>query len=185
MDLHVFDMNIEVVKKNIKHIYLRIYSPTGQVRVTVPKRMSIDTIHSFITSKLKWIKDRQEKLQARLRDMPGQIQPDAKELKRQALELHEKLSLLIPEWENKMNVSVTRFSIRKMKTRWGSCSPKSRTIRFSLALANKLPECIEYVVVHELAHLIEPSHNAHFVAIMDKFLPEWRVYKQALNKVKC
>lgn len=190
MDLQLLDLSIEVIKKNIKHIYLRIYSPTGQVRVTVPKKMSTDTIHSFITSKLKWIKDRQKKMQARLREMPPQVKPDANELKRRALldaqhkqQLYEKLRSLIPEWEKKMNVSVTRFSIRKMRTRWGSCSPTSRTIRFNLALANKLPECIEYVVVHELAHLIEPSHNAHFVALMDKFLPRWRAYRQELNKV--
>lgn len=70
-----------------------------------------------------------------------------------------------------------------MKTRWGSCNVKRHTIRLSTELAKKPVECLEYVVVHELVHLLEPSHNARFVALMDRFLPQWRFCRGVLNRL--
>ena len=83
----------------------------------------------------------------------------------------------------KIDVYVEKFIVRKMKTRWGSCAPKSSTIRISLELAKKPPACLEYIVVHELIHLIEPTHNERFVALMDQFLPKWRFYRDELNRL--
>jgi len=117
-----------------------------------------------------------------------QVRPGADEVKKRAVlddwyrqQLKEKVSLLVGRWEQKMAVSVEKITIRKMKTRWGSCTPATRSIRINLELAKKPPECLEYVVVHELAHLLEPSHNHRFVAIMDQFLPKWRSYRDELN----
>ncbi len=62
-----------------------------------------------------------------------------------------------------------------------SCTPATRSIRINLELAKKPPECLEYVVIHELAHLLEPSHNHRFVALMDQYLPKWRLYRARLN----
>ena len=61
-----------------------------------------------------------------------------------------------------------------MKTQWGSCNPASRAIRLNTDLAKKPPECLEYIVVHEMAHLLEPTHNARFIALMDMFMPQWQ-----------
>ena len=80
-----------------------------------------------------------------------------------------------------MGVKTERFSVRKMKTRWGSCTPLTRSIRLNSELGLKSPECLEYVVVHELAHLIERSHNARFKAILDRFMPDWREIEGLLN----
>ena len=80
-----------------------------------------------------------------------------------------------------MGVKTERFSVRKMKTRWGSCTPLTRSIRLNSELGRKSPECLEYVVVHELAHLIERSHNARFKAILDRFMPDWREIEGLLN----
>ena len=96
-------------------------------------------------------------------------------------QLKQKLNTLIPQWERKMNVSVTRWTIRKMKTKWGSCTPIYRSIRINLELTKRPPECLEYVVVHELAHLLEPSHNSRFKTLMDLFMPKWRMYRNELN----
>ncbi len=119
-----------------------------------------------------------------------QIRPDANKAKRRSVldqwyrhELKSMVSPLVTKWEKKMNVSVTQFTIRKMKTRWGSCSPLSCTIRINLDLVRKPPEYLEYIVVHELVHLLEPSHNSRFVALMDKFLPKWRFYREGLNSL--
>ena len=96
-------------------------------------------------------------------------------------EVAQVLPDLISKWEKPMRVRVERFSVRKMTTRWGSCTPKSRSIRFNSELARHAPECLEYVVVHELAHLLERSHNARFKAILDRFMPDWREIQAVLN----
>ena len=70
-----------------------------------------------------------------------------------------------------------------MKTRWGSCNPKAGTILLNTELAKKPRECLEYVVVHELVHLLEPTHNARFVALMDQFLPAWPHHRRVLNRL--
>ena len=68
-----------------------------------------------------------------------------------------------------------------MKTKWGSCNPVAQRIWLNLDLAKKPPQCLEYIVVHEIVHLLEPTHNDRFGTLMDKFLPKWRVYKSQLN----
>ena len=88
---------------------------------------------------------------------------------------------LITKWESIINVSVKRFSIRNMKTRWGSCTPKTRCIRFNLELVKRAPECLEYIVVHELVHLLEASHNSKFRSLMDRFYPKWEFYRKELS----
>jgi len=88
---------------------------------------------------------------------------------------------LIEKWEPKMNVKSASYSVRRMKTRWGSCNTRAQTILFNSELATKLPICLEYVVVHELAHLLERSHNARFKAILDRFMPDWREVENILN----
>lgn len=94
----------------------------------------------------------------------------------------EAIDSLMQEWEPKMNVKAQSFSIRQMKTRWGSCNTRAHTIRFNTELVKKPIECLEYVVVHELVHLLERSHNARFKGFMDKFLPEWRTVQKRLNQ---
>ena len=73
------------------------------------------------------------------------------------------------------------WQIKNMKTRWGTCNVNTRKIWLNLQLAKKTPECLEYVIVHELMHLIERSHNEKFVALMDQYLPNWREIRKKLN----
>ncbi len=80
-----------------------------------------------------------------------------------------------------MGVQVGRVFVQRMKTRWGSCNPESRAIRLNTDLAKKPPECLEYIVVHEMTHLLEPTHNARFSALMDLFMPQWKHLRDALN----
>ena len=98
-------------------------------------------------------------------------------------QLREKTFPMIKAWEKKMEVSVSKLTIQKMKTKWGSCNPLLRSIRINLELAKKPSDFLEYVVVHELTHLIEPSHNHRFKELMDKFMPKWRFYKDELNRL--
>ncbi len=90
---------------------------------------------------------------------------------------------LIARWEPVLKVKANGFFIQRMKTRWGSCSHDARTIRLNTELAKKPRACLEYIVVHELVHLLEPTHNANFIALMNLFLPSWRHHRDELNRL--
>lgn len=90
---------------------------------------------------------------------------------------------LIEKWQKLIGVSVNSFYIQKMKTKWGSCNVESRNIRLNSELTKKPIECLEYVIVHELAHLIEPTHNSRFVYLMEQFMPKWELYRNQLNSL--
>ncbi len=118
------------------------------------------------------------------------IRRGADEDKKQAIldewyreQLKGEINLLIQKWAPHMGVETPSFIARKMKTKWGSCTPEAKSIRINLELAKKPPECLEYIVVHELTHLLEPTHNSHFIALMTKFMPKWRFYRDELNRL--
>ena len=90
---------------------------------------------------------------------------------------------LIAAWEPRINVKVAGFYVQQMKTRWGSCNPPAGTIRLNTELARKPTECLEYIVVHEMVHLLDPTHGPRFVALMDQFLPAWRDTRDLLNRL--
>ena len=99
----------------------------------------------------------------------------------------EQLKMALPplrqKWEALMNVKASKVFVQRMKTKWGSCNPSSRAIRLNTDLAKKPPECLEYIIVHELAHFIEPSHNARFVSVMNLFMPKWEYFREELNNL--
>ncbi len=119
-----------------------------------------------------------------------QIRPGSDEARRGALleswyreQLRAKLPVLLGKWQPLMGVNVRRILVQRMKTRWGGCNPSTGNIRLNTELAKKPPECLEYILIHELAHLIEPTHNNRFLALMDKFIPHWRQIKDDLNRL--
>jgi predicted metal-dependent hydrolase len=95
--------------------------------------------------------------------------------------LKREVPRLLAKWEPIVGATAADWGIRTMRTRWGTCNPRARRIWLNLELAKKPPECLEYIAVHELVHLVEPSHNANFKAQMDRVLPLWRVYRDVLN----
>lgn len=88
---------------------------------------------------------------------------------------------LIEKWQKVIGVAIADWGVKNMKTRWGTCNTKAKRIWLNLQLAKKHPPCLEYVVVHELVHLLEKKHNKNFINYMDKFLPDWRITKDELN----
>ncbi len=98
-------------------------------------------------------------------------------------QLREALSPLLGKWQRLLGVEPARVHLQRMKTKWGSCNPGLRSIRLNTELARKPRECLEYIVVHELAHLMEPSHSPRFMAILDAALPQWRERRQELNRL--
>ncbi|MFC5430767.1 M48 family metallopeptidase [Paraburkholderia denitrificans] len=98
-------------------------------------------------------------------------------------QLRNALPPLLEKWESLLGVRARRLLVQHMKTQWGSCNPSSGNIRLNTDLARKPPECIEYILVHELLHLIEPTHNARFQSLMDRFMPQWRQIRDEVNRL--
>jgi hypothetical protein len=118
------------------------------------------------------------------------VRPDASQWAREQVmeawyreQLRNAVQPLLAMWQPRVGVEVKRFFVQRMKTKWGSANKYAHTIRLNTELAKKPPECLEYLVVHELAHLIEPTHNARFTALMDRYLPRWKFYCEVLNRL--
>jgi hypothetical protein len=116
------------------------------------------------------------------------VRPGTGEEKRRALvddwyraQLRKAATSLITRWEPIIGVEVGRLFVQKMKTKWGSCNAAAKNIRLNTELAKKPPECLEYILVHEMAHLIVRRHDDQFTGLMDRYLPSWRLIRQTLN----
>jgi len=117
-------------------------------------------------------------------------QGDSRERKEKILnewyrrELKDRIPPLIKKWEKEMGVKVNAWGVKRMKSRWGSCNVLDKRIWINLELAKKPLHCLEYIVVHEMAHLLERGHGKRFIAVMNRFLPDWRTIKAELNGLK-
>lgn len=118
------------------------------------------------------------------------IKPGSDRNQRQAVlekwyreKLRELISAYIYKWEKIINVSINKFGIRKMKTKWGTCNTQAKRIWLNLDLIKKPIDCIEYIIVHEMVHLLERKHNEQFITHMNKFLPRWKILKEELNQL--
>jgi predicted metal-dependent hydrolase len=98
-------------------------------------------------------------------------------------QLHNALPPLIDKWQKLLKVQVSGYFVQRMKTKWGSCNHRAGTIRLNTDLARKPRECLEYIVVHEMVHLLEPTYNERFVTLMDQYMPKWQSYRDALNRL--
>ena len=121
--------------------------------------------------------------------MLQRVRPRTDKDKRQALVegwYREQIKTAVPpllgRWEPQVGVRVERLYVQRMKTKWGSCNYKAHTIRLNTELAKKPADCLEYVLVHELVHFLERYHNDRFRGYMDQFMPQWRLYRDELNR---
>ncbi len=225
--IEIGNITANVTQKAIKNIHLSVNPPEGEVRISAPIHLDIDTIRIFALSKLNWIRQQQQKFRDQERETPREyidreshfvwgkrylmllyeedspasvelrhdklvikVRPASSTTKRQEVlekwyrvQLKSKVSEILELWEKRLGVKSDRVIIQKMKTKWGSCSPKTRIIRLNLELCKKPPQYLEYIIVHELIHLIEPTHNQKFVSLMDTYMPKWKHYREELNRL--
>lgn len=97
--------------------------------------------------------------------------------------LHEAIPPLIEKWEPRLGVNVAGYFLQRMKTKWGSCNSRAGTIRLNTELVKKPKDLLEYIIVHEMVHLIEPTHSDRFIAILDEHYPTWREARAELNEL--
>lgn len=98
-------------------------------------------------------------------------------------QLKKEIPHFIEKWEKKIGIKLNGWQVKKMLTKWGTCNIEARRIWLNLELAKKPIHCLEYIIVHELVHFIERHHNNHYIALMDKFLPNWRFSQSELNRL--
>lgn len=218
------DISIELERKSIKHIYLRVYAD-GRVKISAPKRMPLRTVSAFAVSRLNWIRRKQEVLQKRKKENPktystneihsfkGEkyvlaviehrtkpkvllkankielyVKAEASAEKRKQVldswyraEMQSVIPDLVEKWERVIGVKSNEVRIKKMRTKWGTCNTRAKRIWLNLELIKRPVVCLEYIIVHELVHLLERSHNARFTNYMNLFMPQWRLYQKELE----
>ncbi len=176
-------LTYELVRKNVKNINLRIY-PDGRVRVSASPWVKVSRIEKFLWEKQEFILKALDKYAEN-----GDRSPEKAEIRHfteeDAKQCQEKvmaaMETFYPKF-TKYKIKMPAISFRAMKTRWGSCTPGKGTIRFSLMLSDKPQECVEYVVVHELAHLVHGNHSKAFWSVVEEILPDWKKRKKRLNE---
>ena len=225
MKLFVEDIEIELIRKSIKHMHLYVLRPDGRVRITAPMRLSTERIIEFIASRTDWIRAQRVRIAAEPRIAPltysdgetimifgkpyilevissnknnfsyllGKAElyckPSSTPEQRKAIvekalreSLYAKIKPLFEKWELITGLKASSYQIKKMKTRWGTCNTRTKKIWLNLELVHKSDECIEYVIMHELAHLRVSNHGKDFIAIMDYYMPRWKEIREALNQ---
>lgn len=217
----ISDIEIEIKRKNIKNMYLKVSGHDGRVCISAPLKTKDETIIRFATNKIDWIEKQLHRfegshnkdtanysdgetvyvwgepyaLNIKFASKAGieiqgnnlilSIRENCSIKEREMLlrewyreQLKARLPFLFEKWESIIGVKAGKVTIRSMKSRWGSCNTRDKKITINLQLARKPLICLEYVIVHELVHLLEPSHNAVFKGYMDRFLPDWRAIKK-------
>lgn len=222
------DIEVQVVRKNIKNLHLGVYPPNGHVRVAVPQFITDENVRLAVITKLAWIKkqqanfekqprqsqrkmifgeshyyfgrrylldviERQGKHEVILRNntiMDLFVRPGTTHKNRSLVlsewyrdQLKKIIPNLIEKWQPIIGVHVNEWGVKKMKTKWGACNTSDGRVWLNLELAKKPAECLEYILVHEMVHLLERSHNDTFRAYMDKFMPQWSLHRKILNSV--
>ncbi|MEM8722056.1 MAG: SprT family zinc-dependent metalloprotease [Cyanobacteria bacterium P01_G01_bin.39] len=224
--MEIDGLQVKVIRKNIKNLYIKVYPPHGEVRLICPRQLSDQAIYQFVAAKTDWIKRKQVKVQAqppqteyqyisgeshffkgdryRLKVIYNKAKPKVilnqsqlilyvyygsiLEQRSQVLlswyrqQLKAELPRLIAKWSAIIGVQVNDWGVKRMKTRWGTCNIQARRIWLNLELIKRPPHCLEYVVVHELVHLLERKHNARFWSYMTQFMPNWQQYQRELNQ---
>lgn len=179
-------MNIQLTYRRTSRLSMRIVK-NGDVHVSAPIGMSKKEIEAFISQHQEWIVEARKKTAERQKQQIDFFNQLPLTKNPQKVEATEKVSAMIePLVEHYSEViGVTPSSIRykPMKSRWGMCNVKDRSICFSMYLLLLPNRCVEHVVVHELCHLLEPSHNVRFHALMDKYYPKWREVRKETRRI--
>ena len=222
------NIEIEVVRKEIKNMHLAVYPPTGRIRLAAPIKTDIEVMRLFAISKIGWIKKHIKNFKEQPREAQKEFvsgeshyflgkryllqvvqhtgsnavkvkghktiqlhvkQNTSTEAKANLIkewyrqELKKQLPELIAKWEKVIGVKCNDWGVKYMRTKWGACNVDEKRIWLNLELAKKPIICLEYIVVHELVHLLERNHNDKFISHMNTYMPKWQHHREELNKL--
>jgi len=171
-ELLVDGVTVVFTPKKVKNINMRVKKPDGHVEVSAPTWMDLASVEAFIRQKMPWIERRQKEIAERPYAVDHQL--SAAELAAWRKTVSAATEELVAHWEPIIGVRVTKLAYRNMSSRWGSCNPKTGRVCINIQLAHYPPACLEYIVVHELCHMVEKKHGPRFKALMTRHLPDWK-----------
>ena len=177
--LFVDDLEVWVVYKRVKNMRLHVQPPDGRIEVSAPVYVRLADVERFVRSKRAWIDKAVERMGASPMAQAAAASPSEVKAWRKVVEAC--VPALVAEWEPILGVKAGKLAYRNMKSRWGSCQPTTGRICINVRLALYPPECLEYVVVHELCHLLVNGHGPEFHALMDRVMPDWRKRRAKLR----
>lgn len=226
--IEIANLEIDVIRKDIKNMHLAVYPPTGRIRLSAPVTTDSEVVRLFAISKLGWIKKHVKNFKNQPRESErefvsgeshyvkgkrylldviehdGYARVDLNRNKKLTLKINPQATRtekakaikewyrkqlkaeipdLIAKWEKRIGVKSDDWGVKQMRTKWGACNIEEKRIWLNLELAKKPTICLEYIIVHELVHLLERNHNDRFVAYMDEFMPKWRLHRDELNSL--
>lgn len=177
--MFVDDLEVWVIRKNVKNITVHVTSPDGRIEVSAPPRVPDSEIEDLVMRKRNWIVRNRDIILAS--PMSRAEYASKEEIEQWRTIVKALVPPLVAKWEPIMGVKVGSLAYRNMKSRWGSCQPSTGRVCINIRLALYPPQCLEYVVVHELCHFLEPGHGPRFKALMTRFLPGWEEARKLLR----
>ena len=177
--LHVDGIEVRLQRKKVKNLNLRIARDGGHVDASAPAWMSPADVADFVRRRHDWIEAQMERVSAT--PMAQASQASKAEVAQWRAVVQACVPALVAAWEPIMGVKAGQLAYRNMTSRWGSCQPSTGRICINVRLALYPPECLEYVVVHELCHLLERGHGPRFHQLMDRFMPDWKQRRDKLR----
>lgn len=176
---------VRITKKKVKNANLRIKPEEPDViHISIPYSMTYDEVNKILEQPriLRWAENYQKKVSEPPTAPHMQNEERLKHAAYYRKHLKEVLPKMFQKWEKRLGVTCNKVTIRDTRSQWGSCGIRTKNISISLWLGAFPEPCIEYVVVHELAHLLEAGHNARFYGILDQYYPQWRSCREQLKK---
>lgn len=179
VELEVDGLVVRLTRKRIKNLNMRVHRSGGFVEISAPVHVGDGEVMRFVREKRGWIDAKLAQVAASPAALAAEATPDEVAAWRAVVEAC--VPALVEAWEPIMGVKAGKLAYRNMTSRWGSCQPATSRICINVRLALYPPECLEYVVVHELCHLLERGHGPRFKALMDAFMPDWRTRRAKLR----
>ena len=173
-------LEVEVTIKRIKRMNMRIKEPDGRVVISAPYGTPEFAIADFVRSKRRWIDRNVRRIIERAEAHPEPKTRAEKEALRR--DLKRRISERLPYIEEATGLRSNGWTVRDMHTRWGSCNTKTHHLNFSLMLATRSDEELDYVILHELVHTVVPNHGPDFYAMMDRYMPGWKNIRRNLHR---
>ena len=178
--IFVDEFEVWVVEKpRNRRANLRV-QPDGRIECSVPRAFPDELVEDFVREKRDWIIASQKRYAGSPMGRAAVASPQEVKEWRKVVEAFT--PALVEKWEPILGVRVQKLAYRKMKSRWGSCQPSTGRVCINVVLALYPPECLEYVVVHELCHLLVPGHGPEFHALMDQVMPDWKQRRAKLRE---
>lgn len=177
--IYVDGLEVTLTRKRIKRMNIRVKEPDGSVSVSAPYIVPEREVIRFIRSRRDWI----DKSAARIREMAAAYpEPETKaEKEARRRDLKRRIGERLPYIEEVTGLHCSGWTVRDMKSRWGSCNTKTHHINLSLMLALRSDVELDYVILHELVHTVVPDHGKDFYAMMDRYMPGWKKVRKGLR----